>query len=110
VRTLFVGNIDFGVTEADLEFRFAEFGQVQEVHVLRDAAGESRGMAIVEMATATACEKALVLGGFLWFGRWVYMRPRRSRRPKTQSKFRRTHWPPTPAPWLSRRGTGVPNG
>jgi RNA recognition motif-containing protein len=98
MQTLFAGNVPFEVVESDLEHRFSEFGEVAEAHVLRDAAGHSRGMAIVEMASAAACERALVAGAFRWLGRTIYLRPRRSRQPKTQSRSRRTHWSPMQVP------------
>ncbi len=49
---LFVGNLPYTATNADLERLFAEAGKVASVSVMTDrATGQSKGFAFVEMAT-----------------------------------------------------------
>ena len=48
---IYVGNLSFGATEADLEQAFGEYGQVNSVTVIKDReTGRSRGFGFVEMA------------------------------------------------------------
>ncbi len=49
---LYVGNLAFGTTDADLMELFGRFGQVVSAQVVMDRdTGRSRGFAFVEMAT-----------------------------------------------------------
>jgi RNA recognition motif-containing protein len=59
-RKLFVGNLPFQTTEADLETLFAAAGEVASVTVMRDReTGRARGFAFVEMASDDAAENAI---------------------------------------------------
>ena len=62
-KRLYVGNLSYSVTEADLREVFAEGGNVEEVRVVLDRdTGRPRGFAFVEMASdaeATAAMQAL---------------------------------------------------
>ncbi|MEA2700241.1 MAG: hypothetical protein QOI66_4512 [Myxococcales bacterium] len=62
-KRLYVGNLSYSVTEADLREVFAEGGNVEEVRVVLDRdTGRPRGFAFVEMASdaeATAAMTAL---------------------------------------------------
>jgi cold-inducible RNA-binding protein len=50
-KKLYVGNLSFETTTADLEAAFAEFGQVRSAQVVTDReTGRSRGFAFVELA------------------------------------------------------------
>jgi cold-inducible RNA-binding protein len=50
MKNLFVGNMTFQTTEADLKALFEPFGQVARVHIAMDReTGRSRGFAFVEM-------------------------------------------------------------
>lgn len=60
MKKLFVGNISFQMTEADLRALFEPFGEVSDVHVATDrATGRARGFAFVEMTEDEAAEKAM---------------------------------------------------
>src|SRR5678809_856617 len=51
---LYVGNLPFQTTEADLQTLFESSGQVQSINVVRDrATGQARGFAFVEMSAAS---------------------------------------------------------
>jgi RNA recognition motif-containing protein len=57
---LFVGNVDFKVTENDLEDAFAAHGTVLETNLVTDrATGRPRGFAFVTMSTPEEAQKAI---------------------------------------------------
>jgi RNA recognition motif-containing protein len=59
-RKLYVGNLPFQTTEADLETLFAANGDVSSISVMRDReTGRARGFAFVEMATEEGATKAI---------------------------------------------------
>src|SRR5262245_59163823 len=59
-RKLFVGNLPFSTTEAELQTLFERAGTVESVRVMRDmATGRARGFAFVEMATDAEAQKAI---------------------------------------------------
>src|SRR5437773_149875 len=50
-KNLYVGNLPFGTTEADLEALFGQHGQVARTQIITDRdTGRSRGFAFVEMS------------------------------------------------------------
>ncbi|WP_263081843.1 RNA-binding protein [Endozoicomonas sp. Mp262] len=67
---LFVGNLAFSSTEADLEQAFGQFGELHEVKVILDReTGRSRGFAFVTFANEDDAEAALSLDGNALNGR-----------------------------------------
>jgi RNA recognition motif-containing protein len=57
---LFVGNLDFKVTENDLQDAFAALGTVVEANLITDrTTGRPRGFAFVTMSTAEEAQKAI---------------------------------------------------
>lgn len=57
---LFVGNLDFKVTENDLQDAFAAFGLVVEANLVTDrATGRPRGFAFVTMNSPEEAQKAI---------------------------------------------------
>ena len=59
-RKLYVGNLPFQTTEADLEQLFGTVGDVASVNVMRDrATGRARGFAFVEMASDEGASQAI---------------------------------------------------
>ena len=57
---LFVGNLDFKVTENDLQDAFAAFGTVLEADLVTDrSTGRPRGFAFVTMSTPEEAQKAI---------------------------------------------------
>ena len=63
---LYVGNLSYTTTEADLESLFAKAGQVVSVTLIKDRdTGSSKGFAFVEMGSQVEVEKAIsMLNGF----------------------------------------------
>ena len=64
-RRLYVGNLAYGVTEAELRETFAEAGEVVDVKVVLDRdTGRPRGFAFVELSNDGEAAKAIeVLNG-----------------------------------------------
>ena len=59
-NNLFVGNLAFDTSNADLESLFAAHGEVSKAQVITDRdSGRSRGFGFVEMATADAAQAAI---------------------------------------------------
>lgn len=59
-RKLYVGNLAYEISEADLEALFGQAGQVESVRVMRDrATGQARGFAFVEMASEADARAAI---------------------------------------------------
>lgn len=57
---LFVGNLDFKVTENDLQDAFAAHGSVVETNLMMDrATGRPRGFAFVTMGSPEEAQKAI---------------------------------------------------
>ncbi|MCL4524406.1 MAG: RNA-binding protein [Acidobacteria bacterium] len=60
MKNLFVGNMSFQTTEADLRALFEPFGQITRVHIAMDReTGRARGFAFVEMANDEEAAKAI---------------------------------------------------
>ena len=57
---LYVGNLAYSVSNADLEELFSQVGQVQSATVVMDKfSGQSRGFGFVEMADSNEAAKAI---------------------------------------------------
>jgi RNA recognition motif-containing protein len=78
---LYVGNLDFKVTESDLRTAFAACGSVVEVTVVKDrATGRPRGFGFVTMSSPEEAQKAIeALNGKELGGRGLSVSPARPR-------------------------------
>jgi len=57
---LYVGNLNWQTTEADLQTAFEAFGQVSSVTIIKDKyTGQSRGFGFVEMADDSEGQAAI---------------------------------------------------
>ncbi len=57
---LYVGNLPYEATEADLQTHFAQAGAVESVSVMRDrATGQARGFAFVQMSSDSDAQAAI---------------------------------------------------
>jgi len=57
---IYVGNLLFDVTEAELKELFSPFGQVTEVRLIMDKfSGKTKGFGFIEMPTKEEAEKAI---------------------------------------------------
>jgi cold-inducible RNA-binding protein len=59
-KKIFVGNLSFSTTDADLETLFSAIGPCESAKVITDRdSGRSRGFGFVEMASAADATKAI---------------------------------------------------
>jgi RNA recognition motif-containing protein len=59
-KKLYVGNLTYGVGDAELEQLFAQFGSVQSAQVIQDRdTGRSKGFGFVEMESEAAAQAAI---------------------------------------------------
>jgi RNA recognition motif-containing protein len=60
MTNIYVGNLAFSVTDADLRGAFEQYGTVANVNIIMDReTGRSRGFAFVEMNDAAAAQAAI---------------------------------------------------
>ena len=79
---LYVGNLSFDSTEADLKDLFGRHGSVESVAVITDReTGRARGFAFVEMSEASAAQDAIrALDGTDFGGRSIKVNEAQDRR------------------------------
>ncbi len=85
---IYVGNLNYDVTEEELKAVLTEYGTVQKVHLPVDReTGRKRGFGFIDMANETEEETVISeLDGAEWMGRQMKVnkaRPRESRPNKT---------------------------
>ncbi len=81
---IYVGQLDYSVTEDDLKDAFSEFGDVSSVKIITDrSSGQSRGFGFVEMPDDSEADNAMnALNGSQLKGREIKVNqanPRRER-------------------------------
>jgi RNA recognition motif-containing protein len=70
MTTLYVGNLPFNATEADVKALFERHGQVDSVKLINDReTGKPRGFGFVDMAPNEAVAAIEALNGFQMNGR-----------------------------------------
>ena len=71
MKSIFVGNLDFGATESAIRSLFEPYGAVDRVNLVTDRdTGRSRGFAFVEMENETEADQAIsALNGYTMDGR-----------------------------------------
>jgi cold-inducible RNA-binding protein len=84
-KKLFVGNLAFSVTGADLESLFAAAGTVESATVVNDRdTGRSRGFGFVEMSSSSEASKAITeLNGRDLGGRTINVSEAKEREPRS---------------------------
>jgi RNA recognition motif-containing protein len=82
-KKLYIGNLDYATTEANLSDLFGEVGEVSSVNLITDRmTGRSRGFAFIEMAQASAAQQAInELNGRTVGERQIKVSEARPRRP-----------------------------
>lgn len=90
MKSIYVGNIPWTVTDADLQGKFSEFGNVVSARVVTDKlSGKSRGFGFVDMDDADADKAMAAMAGYKWGDREITVNearpkgeggPRRERR------------------------------
>jgi RNA recognition motif-containing protein len=80
---IYVGNLSWSTTDADLRSLFAQYGEVSSAHVIEDrATGRSRGFGFVEMDAEGARKAIDAINGTEFQGRTLKVnesQPRESR-------------------------------
>ncbi len=57
---IYVGNLPYSVTDADLRETFSRFGEIAQVNVITDKfTGESKGFGFVEMSNNSQADAAI---------------------------------------------------
>lgn len=57
---IYVGNLEYNVTEDDLKNAFSEFGEITSANIIMDKfSGQSKGFGFVEMPNNSDAEKAI---------------------------------------------------
>ena len=86
MKSLFVSNLPWSVSDAELQTKFAEFGKVLSARVITDKmSGKSRGFGFVDMEDADA-EKAIAgMAGQKWGDREITVN---EAKPKTENRDR----------------------
>ena len=57
---IYAGNLNYGLTEEELEEVFAKFGEVTSVKIIRDKyTDQSKGFGFIEMADDAEAQKAI---------------------------------------------------
>jgi cold-inducible RNA-binding protein len=60
MTNIFVGNLSYQATQADLQAAFEAYGSVERVNIVTDReTGQPRGFAFVEMSDASAAQTAI---------------------------------------------------
>lgn len=69
---LYVGNLSYSTTQAELEQLFTQYGELAEVKLITDRdSGRSRGFGFVTFATQQAAETALGMNGQMVDGKRI---------------------------------------
>ena len=83
-KNIYVGNLQYAMTDQELEATFAEFGEVSQARVITDReTGRSRGFGFVEMPDDAAALAAIeALNGKETDGRALTVNEARPREPR----------------------------
>ena len=92
-KKLFVGNLTFSVTNADLEKLFASVGTVESATVVTDRnTGRSRGFGFVEMGSSNEANEAIArLNGHDVGGRQINVSEAKERSTRSSGGNRRNY-------------------
>ncbi|MDJ0620150.1 MAG: RNA-binding protein [Calothrix sp. MO_192.B10] len=82
--SIYIGNLSYEVTEADLNSVFAEYGSIKRVQMPTDReTGRPRGFAFVEMSSEDEETAAIeALDGAEWMGRDLKVNKAKPREPR----------------------------
>jgi RNA recognition motif-containing protein len=92
--TIYVGNLSYRATEADLKAVFADYGEVKRVVLPTEReTGRMRGFAFVEMLEDAQEDAAITeLDGAEWMGRQVRVNRAKPRGDNGRDDSRRGSW------------------
>lgn len=80
-KRIYVGNLPYSATDAQLEGLFNAYGEIRDVHIVTDrVTGQAKGFAFVEMSTDAEADKAIEqLNGMQMGGRTLVVNEARQR-------------------------------
>ena len=85
MKSIFVGNLPWSVTDEDLKGKFSEFGNVISARVVTDKfSGKSRGFGFVDMEDSDAQKAIAGMAGQRWGDRELTVN---EAKPKSESGF-----------------------
>lgn len=86
-KKLYVGNLPYSISDADLNDEFSKFGQVDSVKIITDRdTGRSKGFAFVEMSSEDEAETAITkLNGSELGGRAITVNEAKPQAPRENS-------------------------
>ena len=87
---IYVGNLPYSVTDADLRELFSAYGEVSQVHLISDKfSGESKGFGFVEMDDNSQADAAIkALNGNNMNGRTIKVNQAKPRADRSSSNRR----------------------
>lgn len=101
MRSIYVGDVDYGATAEELEQHFHGCGSVNRVTILCDKfSGHPKGFAYIEFADKEAVETAMALNDSLFRGRQIKVLQKRTNMPGISS----TNRPPRGRGFRARGG------
>ena len=72
MKSIFVGNLPWSATDADLEAKFSEYGTVSSARIITDKfSGRSRGFGFVDMDDEAAQKAIAAMNGYKWNDREI---------------------------------------
>src|SRR5258707_10611453 len=88
VKKLYVGNLSYGTTEAQIRELFAQAGEISEINLITDReTGRPKGFGFVEMATEEGSKEAIKrFNGYLLDNRTLTVSEARPREDRSGSK------------------------
>lgn len=83
-KKIYVGNISFKATEADLRELFSKHGEVESVNLITDPhTGRTKGFGFVEMSSEENAQKAIAsLNGFIFMERTLSVAEAKPQQPR----------------------------
>jgi len=86
---IFIGGLSYGITDADLEGLFQEYGEITSARVIMDrATGRSKGFGFVEMANDDEASQAIsALDGIEYENRTIAVSEARPREERPARSF-----------------------
>ncbi len=91
MKSIYVGNLPWSVSDSDLQAKFSEFGNVVSARVVMDKfSGKSRGFGFVDMDDADADKAIAAMTGYKWGDRELTVneaKPKSEGGPRRERRF-----------------------
>jgi len=91
MKSIYVGNLPWSVSDSDLQAKFSEFGNVVSARVVMDKfTGKSRGFGFVDMDDNDADKAIAAMTGYKWGDRELTVneaKPKSEGGPRRERRF-----------------------